>query len=147
MKQEKNLKLKALELPLSEKFDFALGNEYWFVEDLSDGEALDYPLPVRIESISWENETLVYSNTDDNEMFFCSFDYFAEVTVFKSIDDREVIEVEVIKEVKVPVETEVIKEVEKPVPVLVDHFDETFWDMLYRWYCKKKKRRVESEFL
>lgn len=43
-------------------------------------------------------------------------------------------------------QVEVVKEVEiiKTEHVLIDHFDETLIDALYRWYCKRRGRKVED---
>lgn len=57
------------------------------------------------------------------------------------------VEKEVVKRIEVPVEKIVEVEVQVEVPVLVEYYDSTFLDKLYRWYCKQRGRLNQSEFV
>lgn len=57
------------------------------------------------------------------------------------------IEKEVVKRIEVPVEKIVEVEVQVEVPVLVEYYDSTFLDKLYRWYCKQRGRLNQNEFV
>ena len=69
-----------------------------------------------------------------------------EYTASKGYYIKEV-EKEVIKRIEVPVEKIVEVEVQVEVPVLVEYYDSTFLDKLYRWYCKQRGRLNQSEFV
>lgn len=57
------------------------------------------------------------------------------------------VEKEVVKRVEVPVEKIVEVEVQVEVPVLVEYYDSTFLDKLYKWYCKQRGRLNQNEFV